>query len=630
MAVINGKKYTSFSNVNAKDGVFRFGAVLSGAMSGSTDMAIYTRGTSLYFWNGTLETAIGAAGSGGVTTLDSLYDLDKVLSVDDGTVTIAGATALGTGNVLTLTAAAAVSGNVLQITNSGTGSDIATTSSLFTVSSTGAVTCASIADSSSNGTLAVDGNGSGGVDICSISTGGITLGDDVTFAAAKTLTIAGADHDTTAATITAGNLVMSDGQISLTNAKDAATLTIIANGQVATNVIDVNADGITSGNLLHLDSTEASFAGNFIDCYNGAASVFTIGLDGVTTIATTANSTLGLTVTGIQTSQTMVIFDNTSGVIASDKAILLLDAGGAVASGGNLLRVAPTGTPNAGAIAIEYVGASKTCQAMYIDGDSTAAAVVAINGGGALTDGLGVLNLTNDGNLATGGNVLNVTMGGTPHAAAIAVEIVAAKDAQALVVTSSAVTNNSVDIVNSAAIANTKAALNVTASGEPAATAYVANIAFTGTATNPPVVLNVSGDGKNCTAIYSDADPTVSSANYFHSAGALAADKATIEIASDVTACNADSSVVRITQDHTGGVAWPLLLKQDDTDKGFINFEGTTAADQTASLSTKNGDGSVDGPKNYSASAGWNYTGMIRCAINGTDGWIPYYVVDAS
>ena len=57
---------------------------------------------------------------------------------------------------------------------------------------------------------------------------------------------------------------------------------------------------------------------------------------------------------------------------------------------------------------------------------------------------------------------------------------------------------------------------------------------------------------------------------------------------------------------------------------------GTSAADQTKSISTVNGDGSVEGPKNYSSSAGWAFEGMVRVAINGTDRWMPYYSEDTS
>jgi len=65
-------------------------------------------------------------------------------------------------------------------------------------------------------------------------------------------------------------------------------------------------------------------------------------------------------------------------------------------------------------------------------------------------------------------------------------------------------------------------------------------------------------------------------------------------------------------------------------DEEFIRFDGTSAADQTKSISTVNGDGAVEGPKNFSASAGWAFEGMVRVNINGTDYWMPYYSADTS
>lgn len=73
-----------------------------------------------------------------------------------------------------------------------------------------------------------------------------------------------------------------------------------------------------------------------------------------------------------------------------------------------------------------------------------------------------------------------------------------------------------------------------------------------------------------------------------------------------------------------------LELDQDDDDEPFVKFDGTSAADQTKSISTANGDGAVDGPKNFSASAGWTFEGMVRVDINGTDYWMPYYSADTA
>ena len=71
-----------------------------------------------------------------------------------------------------------------------------------------------------------------------------------------------------------------------------------------------------------------------------------------------------------------------------------------------------------------------------------------------------------------------------------------------------------------------------------------------------------------------------------------------------------------ITMDQgssTGAIA-VLNLDQGDEDQPFIRFDGATATDQSASLSTDTTVGDL--------------TGHIRVNINGTDFWIPYYATN--
>ena len=75
----------------------------------------------------------------------------------------------------------------------------------------------------------------------------------------------------------------------------------------------------------------------------------------------------------------------------------------------------------------------------------------------------------------------------------------------------------------------------------------------------------------------------------------------------------ADASV-EINQANSSGAIACLSLDQDDTDQEFIKFDGTTASDQSASLTTDTSVGSL--------------TGHIRVNVNGTDFWIPYYATN--
>jgi len=77
-----------------------------------------------------------------------------------------------------------------------------------------------------------------------------------------------------------------------------------------------------------------------------------------------------------------------------------------------------------------------------------------------------------------------------------------------------------------------------------------------------------------------------------------------------------------------GSALATVTIEQLDDDDTFINFVGTSAADQTKSISTKQGDGVVDGPKIYNSTAGWAFVGMVKVDINGTARWMPYYQED--
>ena len=73
-------------------------------------------------------------------------------------------------------------------------------------------------------------------------------------------------------------------------------------------------------------------------------------------------------------------------------------------------------------------------------------------------------------------------------------------------------------------------------------------------------------------------------------------------------------AMVEINQSNSSGAIACLSLDQDDTDEPFIKFDGTTASDQSSSLTTDTSVGSI--------------TGHIRVDINGTDFWIPYYATN--
>ena len=74
------------------------------------------------------------------------------------------------------------------------------------------------------------------------------------------------------------------------------------------------------------------------------------------------------------------------------------------------------------------------------------------------------------------------------------------------------------------------------------------------------------------------------------------------------------SGFVTVDQASSTGAIAVLTLDQGDADQEFIRFDGSTASDQSASLSTDTSVGDL--------------TGHIRVNINGTDFWIPYYATN--
>jgi len=74
------------------------------------------------------------------------------------------------------------------------------------------------------------------------------------------------------------------------------------------------------------------------------------------------------------------------------------------------------------------------------------------------------------------------------------------------------------------------------------------------------------------------------------------------------------SAFVTIDQASSTGAIAVLTLDQGDADQEFIRFDGSTASDQSASLTTDTSVGSL--------------TGHIRVNVNGTDFWIPYYATN--
>ena len=73
-------------------------------------------------------------------------------------------------------------------------------------------------------------------------------------------------------------------------------------------------------------------------------------------------------------------------------------------------------------------------------------------------------------------------------------------------------------------------------------------------------------------------------------------------------------AMVEINQSSSSGAIACFSLDQDYTDQEFIKFDGTSASDQSSSITTDTSVGSL--------------TGHVRVNVNGTDYWIPFYATN--
>jgi len=204
-----------------------------------------------------------------------------------------------------------VTGAVVGATANILGATVLGSCSVLGALSAGSFSMDAVAASTAGATLTLDGNAAGGVNLCSISTGGITMSDDANVVAGKTLTLAGAVHSDVLL-VSLGDIALADGRISITDNDNAASfvltndtftngasglIDINAGGAISGNIISVVANDVSTGTMLYLETSAAGpFAGKYIQCYDGAADDFSVGLYGATIIAGNAAGTAALTV----------------------------------------------------------------------------------------------------------------------------------------------------------------------------------------------------------------------------------------------------------------------------------------------------------------------------------------------
>ncbi len=196
-----------------------------------------------------------------------------------------------------------------------------------------------------------------------------------------------------------------------------------------------------------------------------------------------------------------------SGALTDNLAVLNVASAAALAAGGNVLRVAYTGTPAGVSVATMEIASATNNMALDIASSAVGANCVRIIGSGALTNGLAVLSLSSAAALATGGNILNVTYTGTPAAAAVsAFDLVVSQDCYAMDVVTSAAAVSAIRVTGVGALADDKSLLElVHNTGTAANGSSVISITASTAATATAYGLDINCSGANFEAIWVEA-----------------------------------------------------------------------------------------------------------------------------
>lgn len=280
--------------------------------------------------------------------------------------------------------------------------------------------------STTDGTLLLNGDGAGGVNIGTTSNGNVTLGDDVVVS------------DTFDVLIGEGKLTIDDDQneSALIITSDATTAAVIDVDAATTtgNVLDITADALAAGGaMVNLDSDGIGAGAFYLKCYDGSANDLTISANGVTEITGAASTDIititagdiqltagdidvdeGIITVDVTTDQTSYFKRNqgvTTGPVveieetaaAADNAVLLIDQNATAAAsygievdsaGGTCILVKPEATTGDG---IEFsVPDSYTGQLIKV-----ADTLVG-------TNGEGVIDIKTTANMATGAHLVRL------------------------------------------------------------------------------------------------------------------------------------------------------------------------------------------------------------------------------
>ena len=308
ISTINGKPFSTPNNINLKKGILLFGATQASNPISSSHTGLYvdSSGNLIFSYNGT-GTTIGAAGGGGsIPTLDALIQNDQTMqmaalpsfTIDRNS---------GNNDVLTITNTGAGSGDCIQITNVGTGNDIEGTSDTWHFTKAGDFTA-------NKGVMA----GDAGSDSLTLTAGDVVISDG-------SVTITDADNATsfslTNATATTATVFALIGGGTFTGSTTSSFTTITATGLTTGTVMYIPVATLTTGKAIDIVGTTTLTTGILVNIESASTG----------TSITGAGRLLYVNHTGTGTSTG--ILSEFASAAADETVILKVTASGALAAG---------------------------------------------------------------------------------------------------------------------------------------------------------------------------------------------------------------------------------------------------------------------------------------------------------
>jgi hypothetical protein len=409
MSTFNGDSYVDFRNINLKGGAAGTGLIRWNPAQfqnsgtnwtsnpfGSTDYGLYINSSNqlVYSALGSL-TVLGTPGGGGsIPSLNAIFSGSQTLQ-EAGVATFTIDNNTGNNNVVTLTNSGGGSGVVLQITNAGTGKDIAGTSGTWNIDNTGVMT-------------------------------------------AKSMTFAGSGG-ATALELTLGNIVVDAGGLSLTKSANNATLSVTNNSNTSASQVAFAGSGTYTG------STTASF--------------FTITASGLTTgtavyiptVALTTGKALQLNYAGT-TSHTsgiqMQILSSATAMTSTGRLFQVSHTGVSSASGAGILSEFTSAATDATDVLKVTASSTITGTLLWIAmGSSVTGLGLSIPNVDSITTGFGASIVGSTTALTTTGRMFLVShTGASTSTGTIAEFITAATDGTVLLKLTSAASVSGVNL----------------------------------------------------------------------------------------------------------------------------------------------------------------------------------------